>query len=120
MKAWKIFASVIFVGISFLSCSRDPSLYHVSNLNGDTISAFGHGGMGPGFKYPIDTWESFEPLLRIGGEGTDLDIQMTRDSVLVFYHHHVLEDGTACFGTVNDKLWSEISGCLFASPFSTH
>jgi len=101
------------------SCGRDPALFKVHNLNGDVIGAFGHGGMGPQFKYPIDTWESFEPLLRIGGEGTDLDMQMTKDSVLVFYHHHKLEDGTGCSGTINDKLWSEIWGCHFASPYSS-
>ena len=101
------------------SCKRDPALYEVNNLNGNVISAFGHAGMGIAFKYPIDTYESIEPVLRIGADGSEMDIQMTKDSVLVVYHHQNLNQGTLCDGIINDKLWSDIWGCHHASPYSS-
>jgi len=101
------------------SCSKDKPIYETNNLNGNKISAFGHAGMGIGFKYPIDTYESFEPCLRIGSDGTEIDIQMTKDGILVAYHDSKLEEGTLCSGTINDKLWSEIWGCHQTSPYSS-
>src|ERR1043166_8044350 len=112
------FLALLFA-VGALSCSRDKMLSDVNNLNGNTISAFGHGGMGEGFKFPIDSWESLEPVLRIGADGSEMDVQMTKDSVLVLYHHQKLEHGTLCSGTLNDHLWSEIWGCHFASPYSS-
>jgi glycerophosphoryl diester phosphodiesterase len=103
----------------FSSCERDAPLYEVHNLNGDQISAFGHGGMGVQFKYPIDCYESIEPCLRIGADGTEMDVQMTSDSVLVGYHHSDLHEGTMCSGMINDHTASELWGCHFASPFSS-
>lgn len=64
--------------------------------------------MGVGFDYPIDTWESIEPVLRIGADGTEMDVQMTRDSVLEAYHNSYLSESNACNGTINDNLWADI------------
>jgi glycerophosphoryl diester phosphodiesterase len=110
---------LLFVLVLVASCHKDPAIDATSNLNGNTISAFGHAGMGLGFKYPIDTYQSIEPCLRIGSDGSEMDIQMTKDSVLVVYHHKYLEEGTLCEGTINDKLWSEIWGCHHTSPISS-
>jgi glycerophosphoryl diester phosphodiesterase len=100
------------------ACTKDPALWETQNLNNNQISAFGHGGMGIFFKYPMDTYESFEPCMRIGADGTEMDVQMTKDSVLVLYHHNTLKDGTLCTGLMNEKNWSEIKDCLHASPYS--
>jgi glycerophosphoryl diester phosphodiesterase len=88
-------------------------------LNGNRISAFGHGGMGVQFKFPINSYESVEPCLRIGAKGTEMDIQMTNDSILVAYHNENLNESTPCSGTINDLLWSQIWSCHYASPFSS-
>jgi len=102
------------------SCKKDPPLYQVNNLNGNKVSVFGHAGMGIAFKYPIDTYESIEPVLRIGADGSEMDIQMTRDSVLVLFHEEFLQERLVCTsGLVNDKNWNEISNCQIASPYSS-
>lgn len=102
------------------SCKRDTPLTKINNLNGDVISAFGHAGMGFSFEYPVDSYESIEPVLRIGADGSEMDIQMTKDSVLVVYHDVHLEDGTICStGFINDRSWSEIAGCHLACPYSS-
>jgi len=119
IRCLKIFLPIMVCLLSVSSCSKDKPVNETNNLNGNIISAFGHAGMGIGFKYPIDTYESFEPCLGIGSDGTEIDIQMTKDSVLVAYHHNKLEEGTLCSGTINDKLWSEIWGCHHTSPYSS-
>ncbi len=119
MKILLYLIALLFVCICFKSCKRDAPLYEVNNLNGNVISAFGHGGMGVQFKFPINSYESIEPCLRIGADGTEMDIQMTADSVLVAYHNSNLNESTPCSGTVNDLLWSQIGSCHYASPFST-
>ncbi len=111
---------IIIVFASLLSfCKKDPKLFTTENLNNNTISVYGHAGMGIGFQYPIDTYESVEPCLRIGADGTELDVQLTKDSVLVVFHHQKLEDGTLCNGIINEKYWTEIKGCNLASPISS-
>ncbi len=110
---------LILLFLVFTSCERDPPLYEIDNLNGNRIDIFGHAGMGQEFKYPFNTYESIEPLLRSGADGTEMDIQMTRDSVLVLFHNEKLEELTPCTtGRVNDKNWPDIWGCHVASPIS--
>lgn len=119
MKILLYSISLLTICIGFKSCKRDAPLYEVKNLNGNVISAFGHGGMGVQFKFPIDSYESIEPCLRIGAAGTEMDIQLTKDSILVVHHNSNLNESTPCSGTINDMLWSDIWGCHYASPFSS-
>ena len=118
-RCWKIFSFFFIAALLLNSCSKDPPLYQTENLNGNKISAFGHAGMGLGFKYPIDSYQSIEPCLRIGSDGSEMDVQMTKDCVLVAFHQWTLEEGTLCSGTINDKLWPEIWGCHHTSPYSS-
>lgn len=119
IRSLKIFLLTAVSICLFNSCSKDPAIYKTNNLNGNIISAFGHAGMGLGFKYPIDSYESIEPCLRIGSDGSEMDIQMTKDSVLIVYHDSQLEEGTLCKGMINNLLWSEIWGCHRISPLSS-
>jgi len=100
------------------ACHKKDLTNNVRNLNNNTISIFGHGGMGIAFKYPINSYESFEPCLRIGADGTEIDVQMTKDSLLILFHDQKLKDGTLCSGIVSEKNWSEIKECLHACPYS--
>ncbi len=118
----KLFTTIIlfcFVFALFNSCKRDVPLFEINNLNGNKISCFGNAGMGVGFKFPINSYESVEPCLRIGADGTELDVQLTKDSVLVAYHNSDLNESTMCNGTINNMLWSDIWGCHYANAFSS-
>ena len=105
----------LFLAISLLiiSCESDPPLLKIDNLNGNHVSVFGHGGMGIKYIYPINSYESIEKSLSLGSEGTEFDVQMTRDSVLIAYHHSKLDGATQCSGIINDKNWPEISHCTY-------
>lgn len=107
---------LLVAGLS--ACSKDPSPFIIDNLNGNTIAAFGHGGMGMGFKYPTNTNESIEACLRIGADGTEMDVQLSRDSVLVLYHDALLETETDMKGMIHEKTWAELLDCRYANPFS--
>jgi len=105
--------------VVFISCKKDPAVIKFENLNGNEISILGHGGMGVGFKYPMDSDESLNTCLSIGADGTECDIQMSLDTVLIIYHDDDLSEKTICNGIIADKLWSDFWGCHYASPYSS-
>lgn len=93
--------------------------FHVSNLNHDVIMVLGHAGMGEFYKYPNNSWESIEPALGIGADGVEIDIQMTKDSVLILFHDETLDLRTKCGGYTSpyDYNWSEIKECNYNTLF---
>lgn len=102
------------------SCQKDPSFFNIKNLNNNEIMVFGHAGMGIGFKYPINSYRSLEACLRLGADGTETDVQLTKDSVLVLFHDDNLEHSTSKNGVVNEMNWSELQNCVYASPYATN
>ncbi|MEN9523570.1 MAG: hypothetical protein RL065_1947 [Bacteroidota bacterium] len=103
------------------SCKHDKSIFSVDNLNNGKVECFGHGGMGIQWKFPIDSKPSLQEVLSFNADGTEMDVQMTKDSILVFYHDADLQSSTLCNGVINDKTWNEIvnDNCRFNSPLST-
>lgn len=106
----------IFFAFIFLSCTKDPMLFELQNLNNNNIGCFGHAGMGSRFIYPVNTLQSFEFCLNKGADGTEMDIQITKDSVLVIYHDTTLQTGSSCNGIIKDLNWDDISDCQIKSP----
>ncbi len=90
-----------------------------STLTGARIQVIGHGGSG------FDSIDNFFPanarksILHgvdiLGADGVEVDVQMTKDSVLVLYHDDLLETQTNCAGRIADAFWSEIKDCRFRS-----
>lgn len=115
MKSIFIFISIILV--SFTSCKKEVTL---SNLNGNSIGCFGHAGMGSKSFYPANTLQSFESCLSRGADGTEMDIQVTKDGVLVIYHNNDLSSATQCGGVIRDLNWEEINTCMFNSSISNN
>lgn len=101
-----------FWGIT--GCDKQED-YHVQNLNHNIIMILGHTGMGEFYKSPNNTWESIEPALGIGADGVEIDIQMTKDSVLILFHDETLDGRTKCGGYTSpyDYDWSEIKDCNY-------
>jgi glycerophosphoryl diester phosphodiesterase len=110
----------IIVFLSFLTflviigCDKQED-YHVQNLNHNIIMILGHAGMGEFYKDPNNTWESIEPALGIGADGVEIDIQMTKDSVIILFHDATLDGRTKCGGYTSpyDYDWSEIKDCNY-------
>ncbi len=71
--------------------------------------------MGSESIYPVNTLESFQSCLDRGADGTEMDVQVTKDSVLVIYHDENLNSLSSCSGYIRDLNWSDISNCKMKS-----
>ncbi len=90
-----------------------------NTLTGARIQVIGHGGSG------FDSIDNFFPanarksILHgvdiLGADGVEIDVQMTKDSVLVLYHDDRLETQTNCTGRIADAFWVDIQDCRFRS-----
>lgn len=100
--------------ILFTGSCGDKEDYNVTNLNHNTLMILGHRGMGEHYQYPGNTIESVLPVLQTGADGSEIDIQMTKDSVLVLFHNEVLEGRTSCAGKIYDYNWEEINKCTYS------
>jgi glycerophosphoryl diester phosphodiesterase len=95
-----------------LNCKKDEAVLG-DTWSGGKVMILGHAGMGIAFNMPINSLESIRTAIETGCDGSEIDVQMTRDSVLVAYHDHDLSSLTSCKGALIDHLWSGIRGCRY-------
>lgn len=101
------------------SCQKED--FKIINLNNNNVSVLGHGGMGIGHTYPMNSYESILNCLSLGADGTELDVQMTKDSVLVAFHDVSLEHSTNISGQIFNKTWNEISNAIYKdTPYTNY
>ncbi len=74
--------------------------------------------MGIFYRFPINSQESIQQCFDIGSTGSEMDLQLTKDSVLVLFHDTKLEDGSTGNGIINDKNWDEIKDSYHKTPLS--
>jgi len=108
----KIIAGLICV-LLFSECNKDKITD--DTYFGSKIMILGHRGMGRNYRMPWNTIQSVTPAIGIGADGSELDVQITKDSVLVFYHDHLLNPGTTCTGRIYESNWSDIKQCEYYS-----
>ena len=104
--------SIIFL-ILIVACNTSNPTFEIQNLNANKIDVLGHRGMGKNHKYPGNTFKSIFTALNTGANGSEIDVQVTKDSVLVIYHNKDLNSLTDCEGRVIDFKWSELDGCKY-------
>jgi len=110
----------IAVGILVASCQK-PDLDEVVNLNGNKVIVMGHAGMGITGVYTMNTLESMSKCIELGASGTELDVQMTKDKVLVAFKPQQLEDDVNGEGMVNEKNFDEIKDLYYNElPFQRY
>ena len=80
------------------SCKKNKE--EILNLNNNKIDVLGHAGMGISSLYPINSAESLLACLHSGADGTELDVQLTMDNVLVAFHDASLSDKTNLSGII--------------------
>jgi len=112
----KINSLLLFSLIFFVACKKDPSLWQIQNLNENTISVFGHGGMGINYRFPMNSKTSLMDCLSSGADGAEMDVYVSKDSVMVLYHDQTLEELTTCSGKIKEKNWGEIKTCEYKLP----
>jgi glycerophosphoryl diester phosphodiesterase len=111
--------TVIFISFTVLIISAcQKKEFNIENLNGNKITALGHAGLGIGSPYPMNSLESLLKCLNLGSDGTELDVQMTKDSVLVAYHNNELSSNTNLTGIINSLNWNDIKhGHYTSTPY---
>lgn len=81
----------------------------------------GHAGMGINSLYPINSLESLANSLAIGSDGTEMDVQLTKDSILVIFHDPELSPSTNGSGFIHDMTWDELSDLHYVNaPYSDY
>ena len=93
------------------SCGKEQ--YDIANINGNRIDVLGHGGMGYNSSLPLNSLESLQMALESGADGTEMDVQLSKDSVLVLYNDELLDTRTNGSGKVISKNWEELSGVQY-------
>lgn len=97
---------LLFILSLVISCKKEN--FEITNLNGNKISKLGHAGMGVGDTYPMNSAESILKCLNLNMNGTEMDLQLTKDSVLVAFHDGDLNNKTNFSGKVNNYTWQEL------------
>ncbi len=80
------------------------------------IHVIGHGGSGFTDQswYPPNSWTSaVEAVDRQGADGVEIDLQMSRDSVLFMYHDQHLDAASFCSGCVHGWAAGVLQDCVF-------
>jgi len=103
---------VLAVIVLFPQCKKEAT-YSDNTFFGQKVMILGHRGMGELYKMPGNTYEAIAPVIAIGADGAEIDIQMTRDTVLVLFHDHFMNSRTTCSGRVYEKDWAEIKQCRY-------
>jgi len=98
-----------------ISCNTSNPTFDIQNLNSNKIDVLGHRGMSKNHKYPGNTFESISTALNLGANGTEIDVQVTKDSVLVIYHNRDLSSLSNCEGRIIDLCWTELDDCVYTS-----
>jgi len=96
--------------LTLTSCSKDK----YSSYN--QVHVLGHGGMGITSLYPLNSYESIFYSLALGAEGTEIDVQMTSDSVLVAYHNRDLSEKTNMDGRIHQCNYTDIREATYTLP----
>ncbi len=103
----------LFLSLLLISCNKDIHDFDISNLNDNKIDILGHRGMGKKHKYPGNSFESIETAIKLGADGSEIDVQITKDSVLVIFHDKELSKKTNFQGTVRDYNWADLDSCTY-------
>jgi glycerophosphoryl diester phosphodiesterase len=95
---------LIILSASLSNCSKNNSK--------PNIDVFGHAGTSlhrDRAVYPADSYESVKYAIDVlDADGVEVDVQMTKDSVLVLYHDSYLDQASAFGGCVSEYNYAEI------------
>lgn len=111
-KSIFILSNAMIIFLVFTTCKKQEK-YSDDSYFGSKVIILGHRGMGQLYKMPGNTYEAVVPAIGIGADGCEVDIQLTKDTVLVLFHDQELNPRTTCTGRVYESTWSEIKLCKY-------
>lgn len=106
--------SLLLTGLLFGACQKQQ-------VYPDEVKILGHGGMGIFNAYPINSMESVLLAKASGAHGVEIDLQMSRDGVLVAFHDEQMDRSTNLSGKVYDKTWSALRQAVYTTqPYQAY
>lgn len=93
------------------ACNQE---YHweIRNIE-NRILALGHGGMGFTHTYPTNSYEAIRRCLEEGADGSEIDVQMSADGVLIAFHDNELDITTNFEGSISNYTFEELQECRY-------
>lgn len=112
-KIVKFILTVVGVMLVF-SCAQSPQyanrvekiLAEISNPNSDYVAVISHRGDWRNF--PENSIPAIESVIRMGADMMELDVKMTKDSVLVLMHDKTIDRMTNGKGLVSDITYDSL------------
>ena len=104
---------IAFTVILLTGCKKES--FTIENLNNNEIYVLGHGGMGISNLYPINSLESIANCIALNADGSEIDIQLTKDSVLVAFHDSELSASTDMSGIIHSMTWEELKNTEYTN-----
>jgi glycerophosphoryl diester phosphodiesterase len=105
-------ALLLLIWVAFwLYTSWIPAGTEVRNLENGSIITLGHGGMGTRSWRTLNTSSSFLKAMKTGAHGTELDVQLTADGMLIAFHDAFAGE-SQCPKVVSQHTMAELRGCL--------
>jgi glycerophosphoryl diester phosphodiesterase len=112
----KHFGISVYLALFFLSfnlqCKKKEKISDDTYF-GSKVIILGHHGIGAYYKMPANTYESVLPAIGIGCDGCEVDVHLTKDTVLILYHTHLLNPHTTCNGRINELTLEEVEQCKY-------
>lgn len=106
------FKYLAFFGLIFMLACKKPTGIQINNLNNGKCYVIGHAGIGITSylrRMPENSMLSITTAIgRYGADGVEVDVQLTKDGVLVLYHDNGLETSTNGIGTVYEHTLNEL------------
>lgn len=87
------------------------------------LVVLGHAGSGfytpiSPFNYrPPSSWRGIRRALLRGADGVEIDLQVSRDSVVMLYHDQKMEDGSTASGCISQRTATEITQARYRGGF---
>jgi glycerophosphoryl diester phosphodiesterase len=103
---------IVFTVFATSRCNKEDT-YSDNSYFGHKVLILGHRGMGELYRFPGNTYEAIYPLMGIGADGAEIDIQLTKDTVLVLFHDQLLNPRTTCNGRVYEQDWADLKKCKY-------
>lgn len=104
---------IFLVSLFVVSCTTIGK-EEIDNLNNGEIMIIGHAGLGfpsvvfPFNPYPANGFTALQKAIEYGADGLEIDVQMTKDSVLVLFHDTNLESNSPLEGCIRNMTWAEL------------
>jgi glycerophosphoryl diester phosphodiesterase len=111
--------SFIYLILFLLACNKPDR--DIINLSDGKIGIIGHGGIGFQSEQNQLPHNSFLSVIKAidayGAEGVEIDIQISKDHILMLYHDAELQSMTNCYGCVYSYSADELEKCRFRNDF---